>query len=84
MRMLLIGPLCHSLYIINIHVHSRSAEIIIHLSNEGADAFKPDLFGNQIVIERKLCRDGGNSYRIKSSTGKHHRYYLPFIFFGDH
>ncbi|CAI9728495.1 maintenance of chromosomes 6-like isoform X2 [Octopus vulgaris] len=48
----------------------QSAEIIIHLSNEGADAFKPDLFGNQIVIERKLCRDGVNGYRIKSSTGQ--------------
>ncbi|GAB1603545.1 structural maintenance of chromosomes protein 6-like [Argonauta hians] len=48
----------------------QSAEIIIHLSNEGSDAFKPEVFGNQIVIERKLCRDGVNGYRIKSSTGQ--------------
>lgn len=48
----------------------RSAEIIIHLSNEGPDAYKPENYGNRIVIERKFSKDGASSYRIKSSSGE--------------
>lgn len=45
------------------------AEIIIHLSNEGPDAYKPENYGNRIMIERKFKQDGASSYRIKSSSG---------------
>lgn len=48
----------------------QSAEIIIHLSNEGPDAYKPENYGNRIVIERKFSKDGASSYRIKSSSGQ--------------
>ena len=48
----------------------RSAEIIIHLSNEGPDAYKSENYGNRIIIERKFSKDGASSYRIRSASGE--------------
>lgn len=37
--------------------------------NEGSDAFKPEVYGNRIVIERKIFKAGGRTeYKISSST----------------
>ena len=38
--------------------------------NEGSDAYKPDVFGKKIIIERKLQRSGSNTYSIKMKQGK--------------
>lgn len=47
-----------------------TARVSITLSNLGEDAFEPNQFGSKIIIERKIVRQGTNSYYIKSENGK--------------
>ncbi|KAK6198022.1 uncharacterized protein RJT21DRAFT_122891 [Scheffersomyces amazonensis] len=47
-----------------------TARVSIVFLNEGIGAFKPELFGKRIIIERRLQRAGANSYSIKSALGK--------------
>jgi len=49
----------------------RTAELEIHLRNRGPDAYKPAEYGNTIIVERKLTKDGGSHYRLKSKEGRH-------------
>merc|ERR1712168_1062673 len=46
-----------------------SAEVIIQLSNKGMDAYKPHLYGDHIIIERKLTADG-SQYKLKNTNNK--------------
>lgn len=47
-----------------------AALAIVKLTNKGSDAYKADVYGDEIIIERKLLRDGGGQYKIKSSNNK--------------
>lgn len=47
-----------------------SAIISIKLRNRGPEAYKPKEYGPSIVVERRLTRDGGASYKLKDHTGK--------------
>ncbi len=47
-----------------------TAQVKIKLRNRGSDAYKPDLYGQSIIVERKLTSDGGSSYKLKSADGK--------------
>ena len=47
-----------------------TSRITVVLKNEGSDAYKPDVFGKKIIIERKLQRSGSNTYSIKNEAGK--------------
>ena len=38
--------------------------------NEGEEAYKPDIYGKCIIITRRFTKDGGSSYKIKSSDNK--------------
>ena len=40
------------------------AKITLTLSNEGTDAFEPNEWGTEIVIEKHLRRDGSSSVRL--------------------
>lgn len=40
------------------------------LRNEGEEAFKPDVYGDKVIIERRINSDGGGHWKIKSSEGK--------------
>ncbi|XP_072046479.1 structural maintenance of chromosomes protein 6-like [Amphiura filiformis] len=46
------------------------AQVTIKLRNRGSDAYKPELYGNSIIIERKMTSDGGSSYKLKSADNK--------------
>uniref|UniRef100_A0A915IM67 Rad50/SbcC-type AAA domain-containing protein n=1 Tax=Romanomermis culicivorax TaxID=13658 RepID=A0A915IM67_ROMCU len=46
-----------------------AAEISVILSNAGSDAFEPETFGRKIVVERKISKAGGGSYKMKSESG---------------
>lgn len=46
------------------------ADVILKIHNIGEMAFKPDDYGSTIIIERRIRRDGGNSYALKSAQGK--------------
>lgn len=47
-----------------------TARVTIVLANGGEDAFQPDVFGDKIIVERKLQRQGVNGYFLKSADGK--------------
>lgn len=40
------------------------AVLQVTLLNEGSDAYQPDRYGNRIIIERKIPRSGGSSFRL--------------------
>lgn len=45
------------------------AVIQVTLSNEGADSFKSEQYGNRIIVERKWSRTGSSQYRLCSHSG---------------
>ncbi|ORZ28501.1 P-loop containing nucleoside triphosphate hydrolase protein [Lobosporangium transversale] len=45
-------------------------EVRLQLRNRGPDAFKPEIYGESIIIERRISKDGASGYKIKSSKGK--------------
>lgn len=47
-----------------------AASIILVLGNSGPEAYKPEIYGNSIIVERKLFRDAACSFKIKSSSNK--------------
>ena len=47
-----------------------AAYVSITLRNRGSDAYKPDEYGNVIIIERRLTLDGSGNYKIKSADNK--------------
>lgn len=47
-----------------------SASIEITLRNRGNEAYKKEVFGEKITVERRLLSDGQSYYRIKNDQGK--------------
>ncbi|KAI1318533.1 Structural maintenance of chromosomes protein 6 [Mortierella claussenii] len=45
-------------------------EVKLQLRNRGPDAYKPEVYGESIIIERRISKDGASGYKIKSSKGK--------------
>ncbi|KAI8917698.1 P-loop containing nucleoside triphosphate hydrolase protein [Powellomyces hirtus] len=43
--------------------------VTVTIRNEGSDAYRPEDYGDAITIERKIRREGSNSYKIKSARG---------------
>ena len=46
------------------------AELSITLTNEGDEAYRPDLYGSRITIERKISKDGASAYKLKDENGR--------------
>lgn len=46
-----------------------SADVSITLRNQGRDAFKPDVYGDSIVVSQRINADGSRSYKLKSKSG---------------
>lgn len=47
-----------------------TARVSVLFWNEGPEAYQPEIYGDRIIIERKLQRVGAHSYYIKSAQGK--------------
>mmetsp|Transcript_41102 Transcript_41102/g.46704 ORF Transcript_41102/g.46704 Transcript_41102/m.46704 type:complete len:1174 (+) Transcript_41102:96-3617(+) len=47
---------------------SGTARISVTIRNEGSDGFQPEKYGDSIIIERTLSRNGGGSYKLKNAT----------------
>jgi chromosome segregation ATPase len=47
-----------------------SASVEISLSNEGEDAYRPDIYGNIITIVRTISTSGASTYKIKDHRGR--------------
>jgi chromosome segregation ATPase len=59
-------PACHANAV---WTHS-GALVELTLKNRGSEAFKPELYGKSITIERRINADGGGGWKIKSDTGR--------------
>ncbi|KAM9195799.1 structural maintenance of chromosomes protein 6 isoform 2-T3 [Mergus octosetaceus] len=46
-----------------------SADISITLRNQGRDAFKPEVYGDSIIVNQHITLEGSRSYRLKSKSG---------------
>lgn len=44
--------------------------VTIHITNKGPDAYKHDIYGDCIIVDRRLLRDGSNQFKIKDYRGK--------------
>lgn len=49
---------------------AQSAKVRIRMNNDGEKAFQPEVYGDQITIERVFRRDGQNGYSIISASKK--------------
>uniref|UniRef100_A0A6Q2XCG7 Structural maintenance of chromosomes protein 6 n=1 Tax=Esox lucius TaxID=8010 RepID=A0A6Q2XCG7_ESOLU len=47
-----------------------SADVSITLRNRGKDAYKPELFGQAIIVDLKINREGLRTYKLKSQAGQ--------------
>ncbi|XP_056873039.1 structural maintenance of chromosomes protein 6-like [Takifugu flavidus] len=45
------------------------AVVSITLNNMGKDAYKPEVYGQAIVIDQKITREGIRTYKLKSQSG---------------
>ena len=46
----------------------RSSKVAVTLRNEGPDAFRPDLYGDTITIERSITQNGGGMRLLNGRT----------------
>ncbi|KAF6747454.1 hypothetical protein DFP72DRAFT_919874 [Ephemerocybe angulata] len=46
------------------------AKITLKIKNEGPEAFKPDQYGDSIIIQRRFNKDGGSSWKIMDGEGR--------------
>ncbi|KAJ3089195.1 Structural maintenance of chromosomes protein 6 [Quaeritorhiza haematococci] len=44
--------------------------VTVKLRNRGPDAYKPDVYGHTIIVERKISKDGSSGYTIKNYKGE--------------
>jgi hypothetical protein len=51
-------------------IHSSTAEVTIHIKNQGEEAFKLKEYGKAIIITRKWNKEGSTSWKIKSKEGR--------------
>lgn len=42
----------------------------VELLNVGPDAFRHEIYGDSIIIERRMNHDAGGGYKIQDSRGK--------------
>jgi chromosome segregation ATPase len=49
---------------------SNAASILVYLNNHGEDAYCPELYGDTIMVERRINKDGQSNYRICSHSAK--------------
>lgn len=46
------------------------ANLEIKVKNQGSDAYKPELFGDAIIVERHFSKSGTSGFKLKSAQGR--------------
>ncbi|KAI1135419.1 P-loop containing nucleoside triphosphate hydrolase protein [Hypoxylon sp. FL0543] len=46
------------------------ASLVVKIKNQGPDAYKPDLYGESIIVERHFSKTGSSGFKLKSSSGR--------------
>ncbi|KAI8073273.1 hypothetical protein BC940DRAFT_290968 [Gongronella butleri] len=49
---------------------ANAASVSVYLTNAGSDAYKHEIFGDTIIIERRLVKDGSGSLKIQTNNKK--------------
>ncbi|KAL9549784.1 hypothetical protein MBANPS3_005045 [Mucor bainieri] len=47
-----------------------AAIVTIHITNNGTNAYRPDLYPERIIVERRINKEGGHPYKIKNKSGR--------------
>jgi len=47
-----------------------SARVVVTLANEGEDAYKPEVYGSSISVEKRINKDGAGAFVLKNEAGK--------------
>uniref|UniRef100_A0A8C4GSM1 Structural maintenance of chromosomes protein 6 n=1 Tax=Dicentrarchus labrax TaxID=13489 RepID=A0A8C4GSM1_DICLA len=47
-----------------------SADVSITLRNKGRDAYKPEVYGQAIIVDLRITRDGLRTYKLRSKSGQ--------------
>ena len=42
---------------------------MVRLKNDGADSYKADIYGETIMVERRINSDGTSTYSLKNHQG---------------
>jgi len=45
------------------------AMLAVKIKNRGHDAFKPELYGDSVIVERHFSKSGASGFKVKSATG---------------
>ncbi len=51
-------------------IRASTAEVTIHIKNQGEEAYKPKEYGKTIIITRKWSKEGSTSWKIKNKEGR--------------
>ncbi|KAJ9666526.1 Structural maintenance of chromosomes protein 6 [Coniosporium apollinis] len=46
------------------------ATLSVKIKNQGPNAFKPDIYGKSIIVERHFSRNGGSGFKLKNAKDK--------------
>ncbi|KAK4124198.1 P-loop containing nucleoside triphosphate hydrolase protein [Parathielavia appendiculata] len=48
------------------------AVLIVKIKNRGQDAYKPDIYGESVIVERHFSKTGSSGFRVKTALGQVH------------
>ncbi|ORY67075.1 P-loop containing nucleoside triphosphate hydrolase protein [Pseudomassariella vexata] len=44
------------------------ARLVVNIKNQGSDAYKPNLYGDTIIVERYFSKSGSSGFKLKSAS----------------
>jgi structural maintenance of chromosomes protein 6 len=44
--------------------------VTVEIRNQGEEAYRPEIYGPKIIVERKFSKDGASRYEIRDYNGK--------------
>ncbi|RUS16430.1 hypothetical protein BC937DRAFT_91201 [Endogone sp. FLAS-F59071] len=47
-----------------------ACQVSLTIKNCGPDAYRPDIYGDRITIERRIAKEGSSGYKIKANDGR--------------
>ncbi|KAK0611146.1 P-loop containing nucleoside triphosphate hydrolase protein [Immersiella caudata] len=49
---------------------TEQARLIVKIKNKGHDAYRPEVYGESIIVERSFSKKGTSGFKVKSATGQ--------------
>ncbi|CEP11990.1 hypothetical protein [Parasitella parasitica] len=62
--------LCREASSVLLTCESSAAIVTIHLTNNGPNAYRPDVYPERIIVERRINKEGGSPYKLKNKSGR--------------